>query len=82
MSLDILEVFMAVEDAFGFKIPDEQYESLQTVGQLCEYIHKRISKSDPDVILQTVQKIVCEQCMMPIDDIKPESRWFADLGLG
>jgi acyl carrier protein len=37
-SLDLLETFMALENAFGIKIPDETAERLTTVGSVIDYI--------------------------------------------
>lgn len=37
-SLDIVELVMALEDAFGVSIPDEDAESIKTVGDAVEYI--------------------------------------------
>ncbi len=42
-SLDMVELIMAFEQEFGIKIPDEDAEQIETVGQAIEYIeqHKR-----------------------------------------
>lgn len=37
-SLDIVELVMALEDSFGISIPDEDAESIKTVGDAVEYI--------------------------------------------
>ncbi len=41
-SLDLVELVMAVEDEFGFEIPDEEAEKLVTVGDLMELVTKKI----------------------------------------
>ncbi|MBI5511028.1 MAG: acyl carrier protein [Deltaproteobacteria bacterium] len=38
-SLDIVELVMAMEDEFGFEIPDEEAEGIRTVGDAIKYIH-------------------------------------------
>jgi acyl carrier protein len=42
-SLDIVELLMAVEDQFGIEVPDEDAESMQTVGDIVRYIEERIN---------------------------------------
>merc|ERR1711952_457505 len=37
-SLDHVEVIMAVEDEFGFEIPDEHAEKLLTPGKIAQYV--------------------------------------------
>jgi acyl carrier protein len=37
-SLDIVELVMAMEDAFSMDIPDEEAEKIQTVKDAVEYI--------------------------------------------
>ena len=40
-SLDIVELVMDFEKAFNFSIPDEDYESIKTVGEAVGYIKKK-----------------------------------------
>ena len=37
-SLDLVEMIMELEDQFGLKIPDEDAQKIQTVGQAVEYV--------------------------------------------
>ncbi len=37
-SLDLVEMIMELEDQFGIKIPDEDAQDIQTVGQAVEYV--------------------------------------------
>ena len=37
-SLDIVELVMAMEEEFGFEIPDEEAENIRTVGDAMTYI--------------------------------------------
>lgn len=37
-SLDIVELVMAMEDEFGFEIPDEEADNIRTVGDAIKYI--------------------------------------------
>ncbi len=37
-SLDLVEMIMELVDQFGIKIPDEDAQGIQTVGQAVEYV--------------------------------------------
>lgn len=39
-SLDLVDLLMSIEDEFGVEIPDEEVESLTTIGDVCDYIAK------------------------------------------
>ena len=39
-SLDAAEIIMAIEDEFGFEIPDEDAEKFQLVGDLVRYVEE------------------------------------------
>lgn len=41
-SLDVVELLMAIEDEFELEIPDEQIETIKTVGNLVDYIQSNI----------------------------------------
>ena len=43
-SLDIVELVMELEDAFGIEIPDEDAEKLRTVGNAIEYLRGRVTE--------------------------------------
>jgi acyl carrier protein len=37
-SLDAVEIIMAIEDEYGFEIPDEEAEKMQTVQDLVNFV--------------------------------------------
>ncbi len=41
-SLGVVELLMALEDEFGVKIPDEDAESIMTVGQAIDLVHGKL----------------------------------------
>ncbi len=42
-SLDVVEMVMAIEETFDIEIPDEDAEALRTLGDIQNYITKRLS---------------------------------------
>lgn len=42
-SLGVVELLMALEDEFGVKIPDEEAESIMTVGQAIDMVHGKLA---------------------------------------
>ncbi len=45
MGLDLIEYVMAVEDAFGIAIPDEDAARLETAGQMVDYLCGRLGEA-------------------------------------
>ena len=41
-SLDIVELVMAMEEAFDVEIPDEDAEKIQTIGDAIAYLKERL----------------------------------------
>ncbi len=41
-SLGVVELLMALEDNFGVSIPDEEAESIRTVGQAVDLVHQKL----------------------------------------
>ncbi|MDR0498532.1 MAG: acyl carrier protein [Holophagales bacterium] len=39
-SLDLVEIIMAIEEAFGVEIPENEQEKIKTVGDAITYIEK------------------------------------------
>lgn len=78
MGLDVIEIIMEVQDAFGIELPDEAAE-LPTVGELSQYVSKRVTTHDSQAVWKIIQGIVSEQLQIPIDEIHPGSRWVDDL---
>jgi len=43
-SLDVVELIMGLEEEFGYEIPDQEAEKLQTVGDVVKYIEEHQQK--------------------------------------
>jgi acyl carrier protein len=41
-SLDLVELVMAMEEAFGMEVPDEDAEKLRTVKNVIEYVKAKV----------------------------------------
>ncbi len=44
-SLDLVELIMAFEEAYGMEIPDEDAEKIQTVGQAWDYVKEHLDSN-------------------------------------
>ena len=42
-SLDVVELVMALEEAFDIEVPDEQLDEMRTVGDVERYVSKRVA---------------------------------------
>lgn len=45
-SLDCVEILMAMEEEFGFAIPEEDAEKISTVGKAVEYLKSKVEQED------------------------------------
>lgn len=45
-SLDYAELVMDFEQTFGIKIPDDDAEKMQTIGQAVKYIESKLKKNN------------------------------------
>ena len=41
-SLDVVELVMALEEEFNIEVPDEDVESIRTIGDIVKYVGARI----------------------------------------
>lgn len=42
-SLDVVELVMAIEEAFDIEISDEEAESMRTIGDVEQYVTERVA---------------------------------------
>lgn len=40
-SLDVVELVMALEEAFGIEVPDDDVENIRTISDIVQYIESR-----------------------------------------
>jgi acyl carrier protein len=80
MSLDITGFILAVEEEFKVSIPDEDYETIVTVKDLCRYVEIRTnSVARSEFVFERLRQLISEEFSIPIDEIHPESRFVDDL---
>jgi len=45
-SLDIVQALVAVEEAFGIEIPDEEAQKFQNFGDFASYVESRVTQEE------------------------------------
>jgi acyl carrier protein len=45
-SLDIVQALVAVEEAFGIEIPDEEAQKFQNFGDFVSYVESRVTQEE------------------------------------
>jgi acyl carrier protein len=46
-SMQLVEVIIGCEEAFGVKVPDQDVAAIRTVGTLVEYLKRHLSAGEP-----------------------------------
>lgn len=44
-SLDVVELVMALEEAFAIEVPDEDAESIRTISDIVSYVEQRVENA-------------------------------------
>ena len=86
MSLDSLELVLAVDEDFAVTIPDEQAATLATVGQmhlwLCAELTRRERPNrNPTEVYYQLRQVICRQLAVAPDRVTPGARVVDDLGV-
>jgi hypothetical protein len=90
MGLDILEAFMAVEQAFGIEVPDAEAARMGTVGSLFNYLRGHVSPEQlgpgdawayAGPLCERYVDVLAEETGLRRDRLRPEAQWVRDLGL-
>ena len=88
MGLDVVELFMEMESAFGISIPNADAERLTTVGSLYDYIAIRVAPSIQDIgggpysgeLWERYLNVIERELSVPRSDVLPGARFVEDLG--
>lgn len=78
MGLDIIELFLEVEDAFELVIPDEDAVHLESPGEMIEYLCRRLGEtSDGPPLVQVafyrIRVELAEELEVSRKDIRPDT---------
>jgi acyl carrier protein len=80
MGLDIVEMVMEVERAFGIQIADADAGKLRTVGDLHAYIRDHVPGAAEDRELwERLVDVIHRESGAPRERIRPESSFVEDL---
>jgi acyl carrier protein len=74
MGLDTVELVMEIEDEFGFSMPDADAEVIQTCGQLCAYVLRRINPPPPPCACYQLRRALMRQIPVTKEAMRPGSR--------
>jgi acyl carrier protein len=85
LGLDTVELIMAVEEDFGFEIPDAAAEKMLTVGDLHAFLVtelRRRGRSDVDDkrVFERLREIICTQLGVKEELVVPQAQFVKDLG--
>lgn len=94
MGLESVEIVLTVEERFCISLPDAECEGVRTISELVDAVIRQLPPlepigSDADAehtayrtrVLNEIREIVAEQIRIPIETIRPESRFVQDLGI-
>lgn len=91
MGLDDIELLMSVEETFDIKITDEDATECSTVGRMYQCVKKQIEsieipvKDIPieyDDVWDRFTTLISEELRVNKDELKAETDFYKDLGLG
>lgn len=81
MGMMIVEILIRIEEEFELEIPDVDAEELSTVGAMADYVAGIIPWRGREEIMQRVRVVVADEVSMPLEQVRPESRFVEDLGV-
>jgi Acyl carrier protein len=79
MSLDSVELVMAIEEEFGISIPDDDAEKIVTVGLTYEWLKQHVASSDPIACLTQrvfykLRRALVQNYDLNRNEISPDTR--------
>ncbi len=85
MGLDTVELVMAIEEEFGFEIPNEQAARMFTIGHMHAYLVAELGKSGRPVnegdVFARMRDVICRQTGVKAHEVVPNASFVDDLRL-
>ena len=85
MGLDIVELFMAVEEHFDIEISDAEAATLTTVGEIERVVRLRLREAgrrfDPEELWEQIVDLVVHETAVKPSEVVRHARLVQDLGL-
>jgi acyl carrier protein len=85
MGLDSVALVMEFEDTFKIEISNEAAATLETIGDVVDYVTARFVAEgrlhDREGVLRTVKRITCERCGTTLDKLTESTSFVNDLGI-
>ena len=82
MGLDVVQLFMNVEQHFGFTIPDADAREMRSVGDLHRYIVKNAQpRPESDQAWIWLRDMIADEFGIQEDRITPQAWVVRDLGI-
>ena len=79
--LDTSDYIEQLESAFAITFPDDDAESIETLGQLRDYVLERVIVQDGgSQVWRTILKLTSDYFGVPVAELSPHTRFVEDLG--
>ena len=79
--LDTSDYMEQLESAFAITIPDDDAVSIETLGQLRDYVQERVIAHDGSAqIWNTILDLTSDCFGVPVAELSPHTRFVDDLG--
>ena len=85
MGLDGVELIMALEERFDLIVSDTDAATMLTVGAMDDYtiaVLRKRGHVDEEEVKRQIRKLICSQLCVKESQLKPETRFIQDLGVG
>ena len=83
MGLEIVEIVMALEEEFGVEIDDRDAGKLGRVGEMSDYVARKLRQQgvavDEEQVWNRVKRIVIEQSGVKSEEVTRQAHFVYDL---